>query len=443
MSDLFDFFEKEQAEQKVYTVGELTREIRDLLEESFGYLWLTGEVSNLSRPRSGHLYFSLKDKEAQIQAVIWRSTASQLPFSLEDGLEILVYGRLTVYPGRGIYQILPEIVELKGIGPLELAFRKLKEKLEKEGLFAKERKRPIPTLPRRIGIVTSPTGAAIRDMLKTIYSRFPYVQVVLAPVRVQGEGAAEEIAQAVRDLNHYGQVDVIIVGRGGGSLEDLWAFNEEVVARAIFASSIPVISAVGHEVDISISDLVADLRAPTPTAAGEMVVPRYEEITHRLKQLSHRLERAVLTSLEQKKDILERWRKSHALAHPQEILLKWAEKLDHLATRLELPMEKQIQEWKEKLNQLSQRLFRSPLLALEKLRGKLATLSAKVEGQSPLEILKRGYAIPFHPHQGVLASVENFQVGEKFFLRLKDGLVVARVESVQKGDLAHGEVQKF
>ncbi|MEE9165043.1 MAG: exodeoxyribonuclease VII large subunit, partial [Nitrospinota bacterium] len=262
----------ENPERQVYTVTEITRAIKFSLETEFPRVWIEGEISNLRIPSSGHMYLTIKDEESQIKVVMFRSGKSQLKFGPKDGDQVIVKGKITVYEPRGEYQIVIDYMEPKGIGALQLAFQQLKEKLSKEGLFDEELKKSLPLLPQKIGIITSPTGAAVRDILNIIDRRFPNVHILIAPVKVQGEGAAQEIAAAVKDLNKIKGVDVIIVGRGGGSIEDLWAFNEEVVARAIFESEIPVISAVGHEIDFTISDFVADLRAPTPSAAAELVV---------------------------------------------------------------------------------------------------------------------------------------------------------------------------
>jgi exodeoxyribonuclease VII large subunit len=283
--------------RKVHTISELTRKIKELLTKSFREVWVTGEVSNLTYHRSGHVYFTLKDEDAALGCVIWRSAAGKLRFRIEEGSEIIALGDISVYEVRGNYQLVVVYAEPKGIGALALAFEQLKKKLAAEGLFDERHKKPLPFLPRKIGIVTSPTGAAVRDMIRTILARFPNAHLIVHPARVQGEGAAGEIAAAIQTLNEMNEVDVMIIGRGGGSLEDLWPFNEEIVARAIFASAIPVISAVGHEVDVTISDYVADARAPTPTAAGEMVVPREEDLRLALLQLHQRIGLALRNSL--------------------------------------------------------------------------------------------------------------------------------------------------
>src|SRR5512136_382311 len=278
------------AEKRILTVTQLTSLIRGVLEENFEHVWVEGEVSNLAMPVSGHLYFTLKDAGAQLRCVMFRASARVLKFKPKDGMGLIVRGRVSLFEPRGEYQLIVEYLEPQGIGALQLAFAQLKERLAKEGLFDEAHKKPIPRLPQRIGVVTSVTGAAIHDILNVLDRRFANVEVLICPVKVQGEGAAAEIAGAVKDFNRYGEIDVMIIGRGGGSMEDLWAFNEETVARAIYHSRIPVISAVGHETDYTISDFVADLRAPTPSAAAELVVRDKKEIKNILHYLQGRLE---------------------------------------------------------------------------------------------------------------------------------------------------------
>jgi len=277
--------------EHIYTVTELTRGIRSLLEANFGRVWVCGEVSNLKRHSSGHVYFTLKDDQSQLSIVFFKSDAARLRFKLEDGLQLNIEGRITVYERRGNYQLIASTAEPVGYGALQLAFEQLKKRLGEEGLFDEERKKPLPRFPQRIGVVTSPTGAAIRDILNVIERRFSTVEVILYPSLVQGEGAAEQISAGIGTLDREGKVDVIIAGRGGGSLEDLWAFNEEVVACAIFECKTPVVSAVGHEIDFTIADFVADLRAPTPSAAAELVVQERETIISEIAQLREGLMR--------------------------------------------------------------------------------------------------------------------------------------------------------
>ncbi|MFQ5772424.1 MAG: exodeoxyribonuclease VII large subunit, partial [bacterium] len=276
-------FEDLFVEEKHYSVSELTRQIKFLLESSFPEIWVQGEISNFTHHSSGHMYFSLKDENAQISCVMWRSRNQHLFFTPQDGMKVILDARITVYEKRGAYQLDVLQMQPAGVGELQLAFEQLKNRLREEGLFSEEFKKPIPLYPERIGIVTSPTGAAVQDLISVLQRRFPGIEIIINAARVQGEGAATEIARAIDDFNDYGKVDVLIVGRGGGSLEDLWAFNEEVVARAVFRSKIPIISAVGHEVDFTICDFVADLRAPTPSAAAELAVRHRDELHAFLK----------------------------------------------------------------------------------------------------------------------------------------------------------------
>ena len=355
----------------VLTVAQLTRRIKTTLESTFGYVWVTGEISNLSRPSSGHIYFTLKDQDAQINVALFRGSAQRVRLLLTDGLEVVLYGRLTVYEPRGQYQLIAERVEPKGVGALELAFRKLRDRLEREGLFAPEHKRELPFLPRRIGLVTSPTGAAVRDILKTIGRRFPPADVLLAPVRVQGEGAAEEIARAIAALNHIPEIDVLIVGRGGGSLEDLWAFNEELVARAIYASRAPVISAVGHEIDFTIADFVADRRALTPTDAGQIVVPDWQELVETLDEHRARLARGLRQALDAARSRVDLAARGLAALQPINRIRLHQQRLDDLAQRAALAI--------------------SHTVAAA--RQRLAALQGKLDTLSPLAVLARGYSI--------------------------------------------------
>src|SRR5437762_244004 len=290
-----DFF---QASARVFTVSELTRSIRSALEAKFDAVWVQGEISNYKLHPSGHQYFTLKDQRAQIACVIWRDTMAPLRQPLADGAQVQVYGTVTVFEARGQYQLNVQILQPRGIGLLQAKFEALKRKLEAEGLFAPERKRPLPKFPRRIGIITSPTGAAIRDMLNVLRRRAPCLQILINPVRVQGTGAAQEIAVAIRELampsDYWQSLDLVVVTRGGGSIEDLWEFNEEIVARAIFHSAVPIVSAVGHEIDFTISDFVADLRAPTPSAAAELIVPDIVDLQRPFKGCTRLLARQLL-----------------------------------------------------------------------------------------------------------------------------------------------------
>jgi exodeoxyribonuclease VII large subunit len=404
----------ERAEgRRVHTVAEITRLIRDAVERSFGDLWVEGEVSNLSRPVSGHVYFTLKDEHAQLQAVVWKGVASRLGFEIKDGDDILVFGQLTVYEPRGQHQIVVSRAELKGLGALQRAYEELREKLKGEGLFDEARKRPVPFLPKVIGIVTSPTGAAIQDMLRVIWGRFPRARVVVRAVRVQGKGAASEIARAIDELNAWGGADVLIVGRGGGSLEDLWAFNEEMVARAIARSRVPVVSAVGHEVDVSISDLVADCRALTPSDAGVRVVPRLDELEAELDDASLRIARAARSRLASEREHVELLSRSYGLHAPTEHVARERQRLDDYAGRAELSMERELSSGREGLSGLSGRL----------------------EELSPLSVLARGYSVTSRIDRAgeVVRDASTLSPGERIATRFARGETESVVEKVHSG----------
>jgi len=402
--------------RKIWTVTELNRAAGELLEEAFPRVWVAGEISNWKVYSSGHAYFSLKDEGGQISAVLFRASSKGLRFEPRDGLAALALGRVGLYSQRGQYQLIVDEIEPRGKGALQLAFEQLREKLEKEGLFDAARKRPLPALPRTVGVVTSPTGAVIRDILTVLGRRFANLRVLLNPVRVQGEGAAAEIAAAIAELNRRGDVDVLIVGRGGGSMEDLWAFNEEVVARAIAASRIPVISAVGHETDFTIADFVADLRAPTPSAAAELVVESKEALEARIEALARRLRSAVdadlgrarhrldalavrrmisdgrrrLLDLAQRLDGLEgalRRAGDDALAARRRVLERLAGALSHLSPRGRWQL------LRARLAPARARLVAAGGRAVSARREQVAAATGRLEALSPLGVLGRGYSI--------------------------------------------------
>ena len=392
----------------ILTVGELTRRIRRALEDEFGRLTVVGELSGIRRPGSGHIYLTLKDADAQIAGVIWRSTARRLRFDLEDGTEVIATGSVTVYEPRGAYQIIISSIKPKGMGALQLAFLQLRDRLEKQGLFAPEAKQPLPFLPVCVGVVTSASGAAIHDILQVIGRRFPPAHVVLRPVRVQGEGAAEEIAEAIADFNAWGGADVLIVGRGGGSLEDLWAFNEEAVARAIHASRIPVISAVGHETDVTIADLVADRRALTPSEAAEIVLPRLADLVANLAGLRDRLANALRRRLDLARATLERFRSGYAFRAPLE----------------------RIRLHEQRLDDLSAAAARAVGRALESARERLEAARCRLEALSPRRVLERGYSITRRLDTGrVVRRADEVGPGQAIETILHKGRLVARVES--------------
>lgn len=377
---------------KILTISELTRRIRGSLEQEFFNLWVVGEVSNVKMPASGHVYLTLKDADAQLQAVMFKTVANSVKFGIRDGMEVLAFGSVTVYEARGQYQLIIEHIEPKGIGALQLAFLQLKERLEKEGLFDPAHKKPLPLLPKKIAIVTSLTGAAIRDILNVINRRFARVEILIYPVKVQGEGAAQEIAQAIHDLNAIPDIDVMIVGRGGGSLEDLWAFNEEVVARSIYASRIPVISAVGHEIDVTISDLVADKRALTPTEAGELVVPRYDQIKDSLEKIKTRLIQALYNKILLTRTRLLRIKNSFSFKRPFDKIFRLQQDLDEIV----------------------QRLVTAGKHALKLERERLIGLANRLDSVSPLKVLNRGYSITTKVEDDKpVRSAEGLSVGDR------------------------------
>ena len=388
----------EKAEQRIFSVAELTRAIKGELEEQFANVWVEGEISNLVTPRSGHMYFSLKDEKAQLRGVIFKFAGRRLKFLPENGMKVLVRGSLSVYEPRGEYQIIVNYAEPRGAGALQAAFEQLKARLEAEGLFDKAHKQPLPLLPKKIGVVTSSTGAAIRDILQVINRRFANVHVLIAPVLVQGADAPQDIARAVDMCNQLPDLDVLIVGRGGGSLEDLWAFNEEVVARSIFASKIPVISAVGHEIDFTIADFVADLRAPTPSAAAELVVQNKENLVHTINVLSTRLRNAQLNTLARMKERLQQYQ--HRLQDPRKGLRELHQRIDDVQHRL-------LMAWQA---------------LLEKKRARCGTAIGKLESLSPLSLLARGYAICRHAESlQPVKDIDGVQLGDEVLLRIVDG----------------------
>jgi len=391
---------------QVLTVSEITRQIQGLLEGAFPAVWIEGEISNLRIADSGHAYFTLKDAGAQLSAVLWRGVAGKLSVQLADGFRVIAFGEISVYEKRGQYQLAVAQLLPKGIGALQLAFEELKRKLAAEGLFDSSRKRPLPVLPQRIGVVTSPAGAALRDFLNIIGRRFPNLHIMIAPVRVQGEGAAQEIAGAIDELNAMGLVDVIIVTRGGGSLEDLWTFNEEIVARALARSRIPTISAVGHEVDFTISDFVADLRAPTPSAAAELVVRAKDEFVRQLADHRQRLTQHLRLSLSEARRRLT----ACALRRPAEWLRQYAQLVDDLRHRLLSP-EVLITRWKERLDTDQRRLTVALSQCRQWKRHRLSQASSRLDLLSPRGTLSRGYSITRLTDGRVVRSVKTVKTG--------------------------------
>ncbi len=393
-------------ERDVWSVSRLNREVRLLIESGLPALWIEGEVSNLARPASGHVYFSLKDEAAQVRCALWRAAALRLSFVPRNGMQLLVRARVSVYEPRGEYQLIVEHAEEAGEGALRRRFEALKARLRDEGLFDEATKRPLPRLPRAIGVVTSPTGAAIRDIIHILARRFPAVPVIVYPVPVQGEGAAAKIAAALALASRRAECDVLILARGGGSLEDLWSFNEEIVARAIRASAIPVISGVGHEVDFTIADFAADRRAPTPSGAAEIAVPDAAEWLVRVGQDARRLRAAMTRRLTALNERLDWQQRRLALAHPGNRLRQHAQRLDELEHRLEAGFNRRLQT----------------------ARARLDAVMRMLHTVSPLATLERGYAIATRAADGtVLTDAAQVATDEGIEVRLARGALEARV----------------
>jgi len=438
----------------ILTVSELTQEIKRILENRFPDVWVEGEISNLRIPPSGHIYFTLKDDTSQIRAVLFKMQARTLRFAPEDGLHVVCRGRVSLYEKRGDYQLILESMEPKGIGALQLAFVQLKEKLEKEGLFDPAHKKPIPMVPQKIGVITSPTGAVIRDMLHILKRRFENLHVLLYPVRVQGPGASGEIVEAVNYFNQRTDADVIIVGRGGGSLEDLWAFNEEAVARAIYHSTIPVISAVGHETDYTVSDFVADVRAPTPSAAAELVVRDKREIKNILHYLRGRLENEVVQSFQEhrahishlgrifretEKRVEEYFLRMDDLVSRLRLLASWTlkrkrERQLHLGENLLLlnPTER-LNHLRRFISEDGKRLAQDIKHAIEIFRRRVAGTLGKLDSLSPLSVLQRGYSITRKvPSLQIVRDATQVKERERVEVKLFRGRLLCGVEKMDR-----------
>jgi exodeoxyribonuclease VII large subunit len=439
-------------EKTILTVSRLTALLRGVLEENFEQVWVQGEVSNLSMPSSGHLYFTLKDADAQLRCVMFKGSARNLKFRPGDGMGLIARGHISVYDQRGEYQLICEYLEPAGVGALQMAFMQLKERLAKEGLFDEGHKRPMPAFPRRVGVVTSATGAAVHDILNVLKRRFASLEVLIYPVRVQGEGSAVEIARAIDDMNRLGLVDVLIVGRGGGSLEDLWAFNEEAVARAVYRSKLPVISAVGHETDWTICDFAADLRAPTPSAAAELVIASSDELRLRMEALGHRLRSAAenrLAALSARVDALRR-----SLHDPGTMLGHLSQRVDDLGGRLERALEKaasgsrarfdalqaglthvspagRVLVLRQQLNLLSVHAEHGMTGRLKASRQLFGNCAARLDVLSPLQTLARGYAIATTADGRVLTDAGRMATGDRIRLNLHRGRATCSVEELE------------
>ena len=393
------------ATQKIYTISQLTADIKEMLENRFPFIWVCGEISNFRIPASGHFYFTLKDELSQISAMMFRGQNRSLKFIPEDGMTVTGLGRLSLYEPRGTYQIIFEYLEPKGLGALQASFEQLKARLSAEGLFDEENKKPIPFLPRKIAVITSPTGAVIHDIINIVSRRFANVHIEIFPVRVQGEGAAQDIVSAIQLMNLRADADVAILARGGGSLEDLSAFNTETVSRAIFASKIPMISAVGHETDFTIADFVADMRAPTPSAAAELVVPLKDELRRRILELESALKHRIYTQIERYRNVLSDM--SKRLIHPQKNIQMLRLKLDEITERLIFQMNKHLIQQRERLFWKTDRL----------------------NNLSVFTVLSRGYGIVRTvPKAVIVKDADAVEIGGEIEILLEKGALRCRVE---------------
>ena len=446
-----------EPQRDIYTPSRLNREARMLLERGFPALWVEGEISNFSRPSSGHWYFSIKDESAQLRCAMFRQKNMLTRFTPKDGAHVQIRGRVSLYEPRGDYQFIVDFMEEAGEGALRRKFELLKTRLAAEGLFASERKRPLPKLPRRIGIVTSPTGAAVRDVLNILRRRFCTIPILIYPVPVQGASAAAQIAAAIRLASARKECDVLIVARGGGSLEDLWAFNEEVVARAIHDCSIPIVSGVGHEVDFTIADFVADVRAPTPSGAAELVAPDCAEWTRALNVMARRLIKALERTLDSGNERLTWLQRRFALVHPGVQLRQQQQRVDELEQRLIRELQHSLRRRQTTLaHLLAQLRHRSPAVRLanaqtrlqiartaigtamlrrvHRLQSQVAVNAGKLNTISPLATLQRGYAIVSNEAGHVVTDVSTLANGELIQARVARGTLAARVEQLHTGD---------
>ena len=455
-----DFGETARAlpgKRRALSVTELTDRLQGVLETEFFDVWVEGEISNLTQPASGHWYFSLKDDRSQVRAVVWKTAARLLKWKPKDGMRVLARGGLKVYAPRGEYQISVDVLEPLGLGSLQQAFEELKDKLAKEGLFDPTKKRPLPMLPRCIGIVTSPTGAVIQDILRVLQRRYANLGVLIYPVRVQGPEAAYEIVQGVRALNRFKQVDVVMLARGGGSLEDMLPFNDEMVARALATSRIPTLSAVGHETDFTIADFVADLRAPTPSAGAERVVQAKDDIAARIDSLRRRLDAAAQMRVQRTRARVDAVRSHRVFEAERGRLRTYAQRVDDLARRAETGARRRLEQAGDRRRRISERLEalrwdrlaaarreridaharRLAELVRARLRAQRADLGramAKLESLSPLAVLQRGYALAFDAQGRLLQSANQVAAGDLVDVRLHRGALQARVTTIRKAD---------
>lgn len=439
----------------ILSVSQLNRCAKTLLEQELGAVWLTGEISNFSQPVSGHWYFTLKDNDAQVRAAMFKMRNLRVAFKPQNGMQVLVRASVSLYEPRGDYQIIVESMQPAGEGLLQQEFERLKMKLAAEGLFAQQWKQPLPQVCQRIGVITSSSGAALHDILQILRRRNPSLEVIIYPTLVQGKDAAADIVRSIEIANLRQECDVLIVGRGGGSLEDLWCFNEEVVARAIFASTIPIISAVGHETDVTIADFVADLRASTPSAAAELLSRDQKELWQKIDYLQQRLENAFSRLFAVCQQRLERVTLRLQNQHPQARLALQKQHYLYLQTRLYKSIQLYLQQQKQRHQRLQQRLWQVPLPAniqlqqqalqqwqfrlnaalkglLQQRRYQFAQLSGRLDSVSPLKVLQRGYTVTMTEEQQVVSSVQHVNVGQSLITRTADGQIVSVVEQIKE-----------
>jgi exodeoxyribonuclease VII large subunit len=415
--------------KKTYTVSEITEILRHVVESepTFQDCWIEGEISNLARPRSGHIYFKLKDDKSQISCAIFRQSVARLQFPPKDGDAVLLHGRLGIYEARGEYQIIGDRMQPAGIGALQLAFERLKEQLADEGLFDPDHKKPLPEFPQKIGVITSATGAAVQDILRMLKERYPLVQVVLCPTLVQGDEAAPMIARAVERMNRFSDIDLLIVGRGGGSIEDLWAFNEEIVARAIFASEIPTVSAVGHETDYTIADFVADFRAPTPSAAVELIVPDQAELRRQIGDFQVRLERSIKACIASALTELSNIENRIVPSHRIDAINRFYQTIDRLEIQSHREIKQRLIDARGELDR-----FAAPLKQLATRRIKTSMerwnlASAQLAALNPIATLARGYSVCQSKNGEVITDASQTEDGEELNVRLSRGALTCEV----------------
>ncbi len=413
----------------ILSVSELNEQAKLILEDVFPSIWVEGEISNLSTPASGHIYFSLKDSKAQISCAMFRGATHSLPFKPENGMHVLIQARATIYEQRGNFQLIAQQMIESGIGNLTQQFEKLKKELQQQGLFASEYKKPIPDTPKRIGIITSPTGAAIRDAISVLRRRCPQIPIMIYPTQVQGDEAAKQIAKAIEKANSRAECDVLILTRGGGSIEDLWSFNEEIVAHAIYKSSIPIVSGVGHEVDFTIADFVADMRAPTPSASAEIVAPNSQFWIDQLKHLNQQAKHFIHNLISESK--LKLSNINRKIQHPGQKVQIQMQMIDHLESQLNSIIKLTINEKKSKIDKILSRISQMKHIILGNKQQKMSLLSQELETINPKNIIKRGYSITLNEETGeVIKSIKQIKAGDKIINKLADGEIISIISKI-------------